>query len=38
MAGALHYDDINNLAQIKRGKIDKTIVRTALFGRGERRR
>jgi len=38
MAGALHYGDINELAAIKRKKIDKTLVSATLFHTGERRR
>lgn len=35
MAGALHYGNINELAAIKRGKTDKTLVRIAQFHKGE---
>ena len=35
MAGALHYADINALAEIKRRKVDKTLVKTTLFRKGE---
>ncbi len=38
MSGALTYGDINELAAIKREKIDKTLVHTTLFHRGEFRR
>jgi anaerobic carbon-monoxide dehydrogenase iron sulfur subunit len=35
MSGALHYADINDLAAIKRHKIDKTVVKTTQFQKGE---
>jgi len=38
MAGALHYADINDLARIKREKVDRALVRTCLFHRGDANR
>lgn len=35
MSGALHYGDINELAAIKRKKIDRTLADTVLFHKGE---
>jgi hypothetical protein len=35
MAGALHYGDIKDLAEIKRKKIDRTLLQTTLFRKGE---
>ena len=38
MAGALHYGEINRLADIKRKKIDRRLVKTTIPSSGERRR
>lgn len=38
MSGALHYGDINDLAAIKRQKMDRTLVGTSQFQKGERQR
>ena len=35
MAGALHFADINDLAKIKRGKVDKSLVTTTLSRTGD---
>lgn len=35
MAEALHYGDINDLAKLKRKKVDKTLIKTTLFHRGD---
>jgi Fe-S-cluster-containing dehydrogenase component len=35
MAGALHYGDIKDLAEIKRKKMDKILVQAMLFRKGE---
>lgn len=38
MSGALRYGDINDLAALKRKKIDNTLVRTTPFQKGKKRR
>ena len=38
MAGAIHYGDIKELAEIKRRKVDKTLVQATLFRKGEHHR
>jgi hypothetical protein len=38
MAGALHFADINDLAQIKRTKIDKSLVTQTLSRAGDLRK